>query len=141
MALISKSALRTEITSQFPTQHINLITASDLRDITTDIVDSMVHITGGVTVASGNGVASVGAISGSSQGLLVEQGLQVYGAEGNMKLALAIPISGVTGVAGSYPTDAIRVVQHNGLGFSFLKFGKGFRLTPSLDGSVLIEAT
>ena len=66
MALNSKATLRADINSQFPTSHLNLITAADLRDITTDVVDSMVHLTGNMTIASGNGVASAGSTSGST---------------------------------------------------------------------------
>lgn len=135
----SKSALKSDITSNFPTQHANAITASALRNVTTDMVDSLAHETGTVNIASGNTQPSVGFTSGATESLIVGNGLCLFGGANNAQICVAIMLSGVTGVAGNYTDNGVRVTQANGIGFSFLKFGRGFQLTPAADGSILIE--
>lgn len=143
MAIKSKSELLTDIATSFPTNHANQITAEDLRDVSSNLVDSLAHVTGSLTVVSGD-FASLSTPITDPDGTAIDtlkfgRGLSLFINGGEVSTALDIPISGMTAPTGEFTTDGSGIAQSNGLHFSHINFGDGLMVTPRSDGSITVQ--
>jgi len=137
MALKTKSELHTEITTLFPTNFNQEISAADLRSVTNDIVDSLALATGTVQVVSGDATAGITALTSNYVNkLVIGKGIQVFSHVSDPTIALVIPVSGSANFGGA-PT---KKTLSNALGFSTLVFGTGLRVEPTGTDGIAIHA-